>query len=216
MGDTKQLIEQLSAQVTPVRPLRLQRYAVLLLAAFSLYAVCTHCWLEGFRSDLSLQFQRPLFVTELLLLAAMLVSSVLAALYAMQPDGAQQKKHLMRLPYLPSFAMFALIIFQLFMPHDTHMVIQAETTNGHKCTMYIGLSSILPAMLIFWVLRKGASAMPMQAGALAVIAAVSVSAITLRLSEASDGIMHLLILHYLPTIFFAGVGALLGRFLLRW
>ena len=55
-----------------------------------------------------------------------------------------------------------------------------------------------------------------SAGLLAVIAAVSVGAITLRLAEANDEIMHLLSWHYLPSIFFASLGALLGRYLLRW
>lgn len=58
--------------------------------------------------------------------------------------------------------------------------------------------------------------MPLQAGFIAVIAAVSVGAITLRLAEPNDQIAHLLVWHYLPSVFFASLGALLGRYLLRW
>jgi hypothetical protein len=215
MGDTNQLIQALSAEATPVRVIRPQRYATFLLALLSLYAVCAQCWLEGFRPDLAMQLTRPLFMVELLLLAAMLVSSSIASVYAMLPDGAQRKT-LMRLPYLFSGGMLALVIFQLFLPQDARMVMSDAASHTHECTQYIALSSILPAILIFGLLRKGASVMPMQAGLLAVIAAVSVGAITLRLAEANDEIMHLLTWHYLPSIFFASLGALLGRTLLRW
>jgi hypothetical protein len=215
MVDTKQLIQNLSADAAPVKLLHPQRYAAFLLALLSIYAICAQCWLEGFRPDLSMQLTRPLFMVELLLLAAMLVSASVASVYAMLPDGAQRKM-LMRLPYIFSGGMLALVIVQLFLPQDARMVMSDATSHSHECTTYIAFSSILPAALIFGLLRKGASVMPMQAGLLAVIAAASVSAVTLRLAEANDEIMHLLSWHYLPSIIFAILGALLGRYLLRW
>ncbi|MBN8543648.1 MAG: DUF1109 domain-containing protein [Alphaproteobacteria bacterium] len=215
MADTKQLIETLSAQATPVRPLRPQRYALILLAALSIYAICAQCWLEGFRPDLAQQLQRPLFVVELLLLAAMLISSVLAALHAMRPDAIVQK-YRMRLPFIFSGLMLLLVAFQLFMPHDVRMVMSNADSHTHGCTAYIAFSSMLPAILIFWLIRKGATIMPMRAGLLAVIASMSVGALTLRLAEANDEIAHLLMWHYAPSLFFAALGAVLGRYLLRW
>lgn len=215
MVDTKQLIQDLSAEAKPVKLVRPQRYVAFLLALLSIYAICAQCWLEGFRPDLAIQLTRPLFMVEFLLLAAMLVSASIASVYAMLPDGAQRKT-LMRSPYLFSGGMFALVIVQLFLPQDARMVMSDANSHAHECTTYIAFSSILPAALIFGLLRKGASVMPMQAGLLAVIAAVSVGAITLRLAEPNDEIMHLLSWHYLPSIFFASLGALLGRYLLRW
>jgi hypothetical protein len=215
MVDTKQLIEQLSAQATPVKAVRPARYAAVLLFLLSLYAVCAQCWLEGFRPDLAMQMTRPLFISELLLLAAMLVSASVASVYAMLPDGAQRKM-LMRLPYIFSGSMLMLVMFQLILPQDVRMVMPGAGVHAHECTIYIGLSGILPAMLIFGILHKGASVVPMQAGLLAVIASVSVGAITLRLAEVNDDIMHLLTWHYGPSLIFASLGALLGRYLLRW
>ncbi len=213
MTNTNDLIQALSAQVTPVKRLRPRRYATFLLALLFIYAFCAQCWDEGFRSDLLLQLIRPLFILELLMLLAMLTSASIAAVYAMLPDSTRQKK-MMRLPYVFSAGMFVLVIFQLLLPPDARMVMHG--LNTHECTLYIALSSALPAALIFVMLRKGASVMPMQAGLLALIAAVSVGAITLRLAEANDDIIHLLSWHYLPSIFFASLGALIGRFLLRW
>ena len=215
MVETTQLIRELSGQVSPVAPVRPRRYATFLVALLSLYAICAQCWLEGFRPDIVVQLARPLFVVELLLLVAMLASASVASIYAMLPDGAARKT-LMRLPYVFSGGMLALVAFQLFVPHDARMVLSEPDSHTHECTQYIAFSALLPAALIFGLLRKGASVMPMQAGMLAVIAAVSLGAITLRLAEANDEITHLLTWHYLPSLFFASLGALVGRYLLRW
>lgn len=215
MADTKQLIKELSAGATAVKPLRPRRYALFLLALLSVYAFCAQCWLGGFRPDLAIQLARPLFIIELLLLVAMLASAAVAAVYAMLPDGAQRQT-LMRLPYMFTAGMLTLVMFQLLLPQDARMVMSDAASHTLECTEYIAVSSLLPAVLIFGLLSKGASVVPMQAGLLAVIAAVSVGAFTLRLAEANDEITHLLIWHYLPSLFFASLGALIGRFVLRW
>lgn len=215
MVDTKQLIEQLSAEAVPVRVMRPQRYVLVLLIVLLTYAVCAQCWLEGFRADIATQLARPLFLLELLLLVAMLVSSSVAAAFAMLPDIGQRKR-LMQLPYILSGGLFLLVLFQLFMPPDARMVMADTNSHTHQCTQYIAVTSLLPAVLMFGLLRKGASIMPLQAGFIAVIAAVSVGAITLRLAEPNDQITHLIAWHYVPSLFFASLGALLGRYLLRW
>lgn len=215
MVDTKQLIEQLSAEAKPVKMIRSQRYALMLLVILLTYAVCAQCWLEGFRGDIRLQLTRPLYVLELLLLSAMLASAAVATAFAMLPD-ASQRKRLMQLPYLFSGGLMLLVSLQLLMPQDSRMVMPDATAHTHQCTQYIFYASFLPGVLMFGLLRKGASVMPFQAGVLAVIAAVSVGAITLRLAEPNDQVQHLLLWHYLPSTFFAILGALLGRHLLRW
>lgn len=215
MSDIKQLIQQLSAEAAPVKMLRPQRYALMLLIALALYAICAQCWLEGFRPDIAVQLRRPLFVWELVLLLAMVCSASVASVFAMLPDAAQYKR-LLQLPYLCVGGMLVLVVLQLLLPPDTRMVMSDMVSHTHECTQYIALSSLLPALLIFGLLRKGASVMPRQAGFLAVIAAVAVGALTLRLAEANDDVGHLLVWHYIPSLFFASLGALLGRFVLRW
>jgi len=77
-------------------------------------------------------------------------------------------------------------------------------------------TAIVPAALIFALLRKGASVRPLRAGSFAVLAASGLGCLTLRLSEANDSLVHLVDWHYLPTLLFAVIGALVGRYLLRW
>lgn len=214
MVDTKQLIEQLSQQAAPVKPVRPARMVALLLAALMVYAIGMQ-WSQGLRVDLAMQLERPLFVVELLLLLCLCLSAMVACVLAMFPD-AYQKRSMLKLPYLFAAAMLALVTFQLLLPQDGRMVMPTPQSHTMECTLYIAMASMLPAALIFVVLRKGATLVPLHAGALAVMTASSIGALTLRLAEADDAITHLLASHYLPSIGFAVVGALLGRWFLRW
>lgn len=215
MTDTQHLIAALSASAKPVRPVRPGRYMALMLLALSVYAVCAQCWLEGFRPDLAVQLGRPLFLLELVLLSAMFAGAVAAAVYAMLPDAVHYRR-LLWWPYVASALMLGLVLLQLMMPHDPRMVMPDIHAHTHQCTQYIAASAIIPALLVFGMLRLGATVMPARAGTLAVIAAVSVGALTLRLAEPNDQILHLLIWHYLPSLGFAVLGAIAGRLLLRW
>lgn len=215
MTDTQHLIAALSATARPVRPVRPRWYMTLLLLVLSIYAICAQCWLEGFRPDLAIQLQRPLFLAELALLVAMGAGAVVAAAYAMLPDAARYRR-LLWWPYVASVLMFGLVVLQLAMPHDPRMVMPDIHAHTHQCTQYIALSAMIPALLVFGMLRLGATIMPVRAGSLAVIAAVSVGALTLRLAEPNDQMLHVLFWHYLPSMGFAALGAVAGRVLLRW
>ncbi len=85
-----------------------------------------------------------------------------------------------------------------------------------ECTICIMFVAIIPAILIFTILKKGATIKPLQAGSFTVLAASSLGYLILRFSEANDAISHLLIWHYLPMICFAILGAVIGKFFLKW
>ena len=78
------------------------------------------------------------------------------------------------------------------------------------CALCIGSVAMLPSLLLFGILRRGATVRPMQAGIFAVLAASAIGCLTLRLSEANDSLAHLLLWHYLPTLIFAALGAVIG------
>lgn len=216
MTNTIDLIASLSAEAKPVRKARTPSYwAFRLLTLLALYAVGCQFFL-GFRQDLGLQLTRPLFALEILLLSLLLVSSTVAAVLAMYPD-AYQKPQLLKLPY----AIFALLVaavgFQLLIPADTRMVMP-EGTGVHtmECALCIASMALVPSALIFALLRKGASVHQFQAGSFAVLASSAIGCLTLRLAEANDSLMHLVQWHYVPTVLFAVVGALAGKWLLKW
>jgi hypothetical protein len=214
MSDTKELIQELSSQVSPVKHLRPRSYTACLIVFLVVYTGSLQWWL-GFRKDLSLQLERKLFVAELILLVVISLSAAVASVLTMAPD-AYQKKSLLKLPYIFSAMMFSLVFLQLFMPFDVRMAIQNESSHSIECLIFIGLSSMLPAALILTLLSKGATVTPKNASAFAVITSVSISALTLRITESNDYILHLLIWHYIESVLFACLGAFFGPWILKW
>jgi hypothetical protein len=213
--NTNDLIASLSAEVKPQQRLEKPAYwCARLLAVCALYAIATQLCL-GLRSDFSMQLSRPFFVAEIALLFVLLLTSVLAAVLSMYPDGYQKPKFL-KLPYLAFAAVFGLVAFQLLMPHDTRMAGPEAGTHGIECALCISAVALIPSALIFAILRKGASVRPFQAGAFAVLAASAIGGFTIRLAEANDSIEHLVQWHYIPTFLFATLGALIGKWLLKW
>ena len=215
MTDTQTLISTLSREVAPSAPMPTPRYwALRLVAVLMAYGVVTQ-WVLGIRPDLAMQWTRPLFVVEIGLLVALVLASAIAGILTMYPD-AYQKRTLLRLPYLVFLLLAGLIAFQLGMPADVRMVIPQTFPYAMECTLCIGSAALIPAALLFMVLRKGASVHPFQAGIFAVLTASSIGCLTLRLSESNDSMMHLALSHYLPTLFFAALGAVVGKMLLKW
>jgi hypothetical protein len=216
MSNTADLIASLSAEAMPTKKVRAPAYwAVRLLVVLVVYAAGCQLFL-GLRPDLEEQFARLLFVLETLLLALLLITSAISSVLAMYPD-AYQKQRLLKLPYAVFALLLGLIGFQLLMPNDARMVIP-EGTGIHaiECAICIASVALVPSALIFALLRKGATVRQLQAGSFAVLAASAIGGLTLRLAEENDSIMHLVQWHYVPTLLFATLGALVGKWLLKW
>jgi len=102
------------------------------------------------------------------------------------------------------------------MPHDVRMVMPEISAHGMECALCIASVALVPSGLVFGLLRKGTTVRQLQAGSFAVLAASAIGGLTLRLAEANDSILHLVQWHYVPTLLFAGLGAMLGKYLLKW
>lgn len=214
--NTDDLILRLSDDA-PVRKLRSPAiYALGLLLVLLVYGLGVQIYLGGLRSDLAVQLMRPAYVAEILLLAALGLSSGMAAILCMYPDRHQHGKY-QNLPFYVMGVLAVFLLVQFFLPAGPHMVIPAgDFMAGTHCTITIASTSALPSILMFGLIRRGANVTPLRAGSLAVLTAFAIGCLTLRLNEVNDSLAHLLTWHYLPTLVFAMLGAILGRFLLRW
>jgi hypothetical protein len=134
MSDTGDLIARLSVEATPKKWVATPSYwSLRLLAVCAFYAVGSQLYLN-LRADLVIQLSRPLFVAEIAVLLLLLVTSALAAVYSMYPD-AYQKPQFLKLPYIIFAALIALMLFQLFMPHDARMALPETTAHGMECAL---------------------------------------------------------------------------------
>ncbi|MFZ1295113.1 MAG: NrsF family protein, partial [Pseudomonadales bacterium] len=196
------------------RPLSPGYWGVRLVAVLVIYAVGIQ-FILGLRPDLVVQFERPAFAAEAALLVALLLASAVASVLAMYPDAFQKPRFLL-LPHAVCFLLSLLIVRQMFMLPDVRMVMPATSEAATECALCIAAVAMIPSALIFILLRKGASVRQYQAGAFALLAAGSIGCLTLRLAEANDSMLHLAAWHYLPTLLFAALGAVVGKQLLKW
>lgn len=215
MTDTETLIARLSREANTPTKLRSPTYwGVRLIAVLIVYAAGAQLCL-GLRPDLAMQISRPFFAAEISLLVALLLTSAIASILAMYPD-AYQKPKLLMLPYAVFLLMLGLVAIQLLLPPDGRMVMPLPGAHALECALCIGAVALVPSAVIFSLLRKGASVHPLQAGSFAVLAASAIGCLTLRLAEENDSMMHLASWHYGPTLLFAALGALIGKYLLKW
>ena len=209
-----QLITQLSNEPA-LKPLKTPRYYITYLAIKMLiYGIGMQLFL-GLRPDLLTQLARPLFMIEILLLVSLVFSSIVVSVLLMYPDH-YQKRFVLLLPYISLSALIVLILFQLFMPYDSRMIIPETNLHTMRCALCIASVAVLPSAIIFSFLRRGATIMPLRAGFLAVCCSAGIGCLTLRLEEMNDSLLHSIQWHYIPTFCFAMIGAWIGKYLLRW
>jgi hypothetical protein len=211
MKDVELLIEQLSQGASPVAP------------AAHPYKQCAK-WLVGFsayifallffflpRPDLSAKFTSPLFVAEILKLLAIIVTCSLSRALLSFPD-MMQKKRLAMTP-MAAFAAFVLVIIVEYLADRPRA---PAPEHEMLCTLCLTLFSLLPAIWMFAVIRKAATTHKAICGYIATLCAFSIGGLTLRLSEQTDSISHLLQWHYFPMLLMSMVGIILGNRLLKW
>ncbi len=211
MDTTEKLINRIAQQAAPVKPATHPfTLSAKWLGATVAYLAAT-VLLSGVRPDLTAKFDSPLFMAELGLLAAIVVSTCLSAALLSFPDLHQKR--------LLAFAPAAIgILFMLVLgvswqadnpptPHVAHTL---------QCTLQIALLALLPAALMFYSMRGFASTHPYLAGGIALLAAFSIGAISLRLIESTDSMLHVIQWHYLPMTVAGLIGLGMGKIFLKW
>jgi len=212
MSGMETFINDLAARPTPpCRAHCLTKLFLTLAGVLILYIAAVVAFYLLPRPDLLQKFTQPLFAAEIISLGAVILSSAFGAALLAYPDG-QQKPWALRLP-LVAFAIFVIVI-----AFSWHMAPSLPTMawDGMNCTLCITLLSLPPALFMSWQIRRMASVHPRLAAMNAFLTAFAAAALALRLSEATDSIMHLTTFHYLPMLAAAALGILIGQRIFRW
>lgn len=211
MTTTKDLIDTLAADTTPQRsaphPFILGAQWLAVGVAYLLLTLVV----LGLRPDLTAKLQSPLFLAELVSLASIIVTTALAAALLSFPDLHQQRQVL----YWPAWA-FAVFVGVMGLSWRADNPAAPLPAHDLECLLCIAAITLLPAAGILYAMRQLASTHPYTAGSIAVLCAFSLGALSLRLSEQTDAIIHVLQWHYLPMIGVAIIGLGLGKLLLKW
>lgn len=211
---TEDLIQQLAAEAAPVRPLRpvaVRAAGWLACAALSLAVVML---LMGVRRELGDTADRVAFSIEAALLLLTAISAVFGALLVSIP-GAGMPKRVRWIPVTLGIACVVVAAGELVYAAMTGAP-AGQLTFAWHCVYKTTSVAIVPGILLFVMVRRAAPLHGGWAGTLAVLATAAIGVLGANIICPNDRPLHMLLWHVLPLMLFAGMGAALGRWLLRW
>ena len=211
---TDDLIARLSADLKPVRPGTMQRHLLLALTIGAVVAAITMLVWLGLRADIATAPATMMFWTKSAYTFAMAVFGGVATLALSRPDGE------IRWPWLAAFglavtlAILSFIQMAIMPPEQTMRLVIGSSSL--VCPWYIIALSLPVLAAVLWVMRRFAPASPTMAGLAAGLFAGGTGAWIYSFHCGENGMMFLTLWYTLGIMIVAGLGALLGRFALRW
>lgn len=209
--DTDKLIEKLSGDLKPVRPLLPAPLRAGCICAFSLAAVFGGIFAltRGLRDDLGAKLHEAAFLLET---GAMLAAGACAAYAACRLCVPDTK---LRPPVQAALGLA--ILLWLFIVGS---VLRTEG-NGFAipgegdCLTDLSMLMVLPLSAICFLMTRGAPVWRGRAGFAMTLATGSFAALGMRLLCPLETPGHLLVWHFLPVLAYALIGVALGKILLR-
>jgi hypothetical protein len=199
---TEALIQDLAAQMQPVRPLGHP------LARFGRWAALTAAWAAGgvaaigIRADLAAVSYAPAFLLHVALTVALGAITTLAAFTASVPGRKSGWWTLA--PGVVVASWLLLVVLGVLSTGDGH------AGAGVKCVCNLLAFSVPPGLLLCLMLRRSA---PLDGRAVGALAAVGVAALAhagTRFVCRNDGALHLLVWHCGFVFLLGGLGLLAG------
>lgn len=207
MSNSK-LIDQLTKDFTPVKPispLRITFIWTLLSLVFVTMALMMMPQRQ--MSDL---LSEPIAIITTLWFLLNSIGLVFAIIIAGLPGRKNQ-----RLVLSITIGAYVLLIGVLL--GAAVMSKSSVALTGMECVMGVTILGSMPLVFLFTLMRKLAPTSPWLIGLLAGLSSCAFGAFGLAFSCTNDEPLHLLVFHFaLPAILVGGIGALIGRKLLRW
>jgi hypothetical protein len=170
--------------------------------------------LMGVRRELGDTADRVDFTVEAALLLLTAVSASVGALVVSIP-GAEAKPWVRWMPVAFGVACVLLAAGELAYAAATGAPTGRLTFAWH-CVYKTTSVAIVPGIVLFLMVRRGAPLHTGWAGMLAVLATVAMGVLGANIICPNDRPLHMLLWHVAPLMIFAGGGVALGKWLLRW
>ncbi len=210
-GQLDKLIENLAGELEPVKRLRhpLLRIAPW-IALTVLYILAVDYFYLEFRPDLSDKTSDPIFIFEISLALAAGLSAAIATAWLCVPD-ARGQSWIMAVPITLSLTFLSWSFIR-----GANEGLEPAHMHLNHC-FHDGIVLIaIPAAVIMFLSRCGATTRPVLMGIMNAIAVGALGYIGLRLSCQMDNIAHGCFYHIAPFILAGGVVGLLARRIYRW
>ena len=210
---TDDLIRALATDAKPVERLAHPAWRALTWMVLSVAYVTVILWLVGLRPDLSAKLSDQRYLIEV---GAALLTSMMAAAAAFCA-GCPGRPVWERFAPFPFLAVWLASLGegcwrQWTQSGSDGLHLQADFT----CFQSISAVGLIPAIMILFMIKKGAPIAPKSATGLAVLAATALAAAALRLFHDQDMSLMLLVWQFGTVTLLALAGFFAGQFFLRW
>lgn len=209
---TEDLVQSLSDNAKPVRRLAHPAWRTALWLSVSLAYFALVLAIVGLRDDLALKLEDPRFIIEV---SAALLTSMMAAAAAFCA-GCPGRPLWERFAPFPFLAIWLASLGEGCWRQWVQTGPDGQLQFDFLCVQIIFALSLLPALLILAMIKRGAPIAPMSTTGLAALAATALGAAVLRLFHAQDVSLMLLVWQFGSVLLLAAIGFLLGRVFLRW
>ena len=210
---TEELIRTLTSDCAPVRPLAHPGWRAAVWFAISLGYVAAVVAAIGLRPDISTKLADSKFLVEV---GAAFLTSMMAAAAAFCA-GCPGRPIWERFAPVPFLALWLASLGEgcwreWLASSAAGLAIRPDL----MCFPVIIAIGIVPGLLIFIMIRRGAPIAPFSTMGLAALAAAALGAAALRLFHPEDASIMVLVWQFGSVALLTGLESLFGRFFLRW
>lgn len=211
--DTQQLIEQLAGQAKSVTRLYPPWRRTALWLVFAVLDIAMFVALMSPRQDLGLALARPAFIVEELAALATGVTAALAAFASVVPGLSRRMLFLPLLPFTVWLGSVGTGCVQSWIHRSPAGL---TLTPDWACLPATALIGMLPAVVITFMLRRGAPLTPHVTAALGGLAAAGLANFGLRLCHAQDASLMVLVWQIGAVLLLTAIAGIAGRWVVGW
>ncbi len=163
----------------------------------------------GFRPDMAEKLAQPVYITELLGMAATAIMAAWAASWLALPD-TNQKSWIRFLPFIALAFTMGILVHGMFTTSSLTFI-ECLKMGRYDYIVRIIIYSLLPGGLMFYTIQKAAPVRCCWAGSMAGLSVASFCYILLRLIGESDDPTQLFVWHFLPVFLIMAIGMIVGQ-----
>lgn len=164
---------------------------------------------SGLRPDILVKLLQPLFLFELVMILTLGVVCAYVASVLALPDSAQ-KPWIRFVPFVFLTCLLAILAYQIWTT-KTLPLADCLKLGNYQCIMHIIFYAIMPAIVMFVMIKKAAPIKCCWLGSVVGLCVASFSYAMMRLVEASDDPSTLAVWHLVPVFLMIAGGVMIGE-----
>ncbi len=206
--NTKNLIQKLVDQLKPVKVVKYSLVDFIKVVMVGLLSVLAAVLILGLRKDFNQQLLSTRFIAENLLLLVLGLAAIYSALSLSIPSIDDKSKMTL---FFTITTFLVLIIFSILTETNPFVYLG----HGFSCVSEILAISVLPAAILFFIIRRAASLKRDLIGFCVLVCGISFGLFGAQLTCADSTPLHIIIWHIFPSILIMVAGVFIAKIILK-